>query len=125
MIIFILIFFATIIIVGATVFLGFSFYLKRRSKSLQTQNQKQFADAPQYRSLFEPDDEEIRALEREETAKVEVEKLETARHGSLEKAERMKEFQATWLENPTRKNSVPRPNIEKRRQTRACAVQRQ
>ncbi len=107
MIIFILIFFATIIIVGAAAVFGFSFYLKRRAKSLESNNQKQIVgDAPQYRSLFEPDEEEIRFLEREEAAKTEAEKLETARRDLLEKAERVKEFQTIFLENPTRKNII-------------------
>lgn len=106
MIIFILIFFATIIAVASAAVLGFSFFWKRRAKSLQTTDQKQFTERPPYRSLFEPDDEEIRALEREEKSKSEAEKLDAARRVSFEKAERAKEFKAIWLESPTRKNTI-------------------
>jgi len=56
--------------------------------------------------LFAPDEEEVRFLEREEAAKIEAEKLETARQTLLDKAEQVKEFQTIFLEDPTRKNII-------------------
>lgn len=108
MVIFILIFFAVILTVGAAAVLGFSFYLKRRTaKSLETKNQRQFADdAPPYRSLFEPDDEEIRALEREEKARVDGERIEKERKISFEKSERLREFENIWRAEPTKQNTI-------------------
>lgn len=107
MTIFILIFFATIIAVGAATVFGFSFYLRRRAKSFAPNNQNQFAEnAPQYRSLFEPDEAEIRLLESEETAKIQAENDEAARRSSLEKVERVQELQTIFLENSTRRNAV-------------------
>lgn len=105
MIIFILIFFASIVAVGIFSVLGFSFYLKRRRKSLETNNQKQFI-APPYRSLFEPDDEEFRALEREERAKAEAEKRQSAQKVLRKKAENAREFQEIFLNEPNRRNTI-------------------
>lgn len=69
MLVFITIFFATVIAVGLFSILGFSFYLKRKTNLIKSENQKQFADPPVYRSLFEPSDTEMRALEIEQKAK--------------------------------------------------------
>ena len=108
MIIFILIFFATVIAVGASAVIGFSIYLKRKTKSLETKNQRQFADAPQkpYRSLFEPDEEELRAREREAQTKVEAEREEAARKISSERTKKAREFETIWRGEPTRKNTI-------------------
>lgn len=65
MLVIIIIFFATVIGVGLFGILGFSLYLKRKTKFLHSENQKQFVEPPVYRSLFEPSDAEIRALEDE------------------------------------------------------------
>jgi len=46
MIIFTLIFFAIVIAVGVAAVVGFSIYLKRRNKSLDAINQKQFNEPP-------------------------------------------------------------------------------
>lgn len=66
MLVIITIFFATIIAVGLVSILGFSFYLKRKTKLIGSENQKQFAEPPLYRSLFEPNDAERRALKIEQ-----------------------------------------------------------
>ena len=106
MITFILIFFISIIAVGALSVLGFAFYLKRRKKSLETTNPKQFDEPPQYRSLFAPTDEETRALGREEKAKIEAERQESDRQIKFEKAEKVREFERVWRGEPTGQNTV-------------------
>lgn len=109
MITFILIFFVMVIAVGISAVAGFSIYLKiRRRKSLAAvaANQKQFDNAPPYRSLFEPDDAEIRALEREAQVKSEVERREAANIIAFEKAEAVSEFEKVWRECPTKQNTV-------------------
>lgn len=82
-----------VIAVGISAVALFSIYLKRRTKSLDTTNRKQFDDVPPYRSLFEPDDAEIRASEREAQMKVEVERQEAERVIAFEKAEAVREFE--------------------------------
>jgi len=75
MITFILIFFAAVIAAGLFSVLGFAFFLKRRNKSLETTDQKQFGEPPPYRPLFAPTDEEVCLLEREEQSKREAERI--------------------------------------------------
>lgn len=109
MIIFILIFFALVIAVSISAVAGFSIYLTRRTaKSLETRNQRQFDDAPPppYRSLFEPDDEEIRALERAARTKIQTERAEVERNILFEKAERARESEKVWRAEPTRQNTI-------------------
>ncbi len=105
MITFILIFFAMVIVVGIAAVAGFSFYLKRKSKSLETSNQKQF-DEPPYRPLFAPTDEEIRALEREAQMKVESERKEAKGEIAFEKAKAVREFENVWRNEPTKQNTI-------------------
>jgi hypothetical protein len=106
MISFILIFFVAIITVGLLSVLGFSFYFKRRNKSLQTNDQKQFNDALPYRSLFAPTDEEIRALENREREEIEAKQEEARREKSFQKSEKVREFEKTWRIDPTRRNTI-------------------
>lgn len=105
MVIFILIFFALVIAVGASAVLGFSFYLKRRTaKSLQTNNQNKL-DVP-YRSLFEPDDEDVRAFEPDERSRARIERQEIEREISFECSERAREFEKIWRGEPNRRKTV-------------------
>lgn len=103
MLLFIIIFLA-VITVGLSAVLGFSFLNLRRNKSLHTKNPDQIE--PSYKSLFAPNNAEIRALEREEKAKAEVEKAEAANKVLYEKAERLSESKKIWLENPNKKNTI-------------------
>lgn len=96
-----------VIAVGIAAVAGFSIYLKRRNKSLDTAaNRKQFDEPPPYRSLFEPDDAEIRALEREAQMRVEAERKEAESVIAVEKAAAVREFEKVWRERPTRQNTV-------------------
>ncbi len=95
-----------VIAVGLSAVIGFSVYLKRRAKSLKSENQKQFREPPVFRSLFEPTSEEILALEREEKAEAEANRHEEARRVLAEKAEKVQEFQKIWQNLPERKNTA-------------------
>jgi hypothetical protein len=106
MITFILTFFVIVIALGAAAVVGFSIYLKRKDKSLDTTNQKQFDEPPPYKSLFAPDDAEIRALEREARMKVEAERKEAEEKAAFEKSEKVREFEQVWRGEPTRQNTI-------------------
>ena len=95
-----------VIVVGISAVVAFSIYLKRRNKSLDTANLKQFNEPPPYRPLFAPTDEEIRALEREEQKKLEAEQKEAEREISFEKAENVREFEKIWRGEPTKQNTI-------------------
>ena len=94
-----------VLVVGASAAIGF--YVKRQVvKSLNENNHNQINELPPYRSLFEPTDEELRTLEREEKLKLEAKKVEDARQVLAEKIERVHKFQAVWLSDPTTRNTV-------------------
>ena len=96
-----------VIVVGISAVAGFSIYLKRRrSKSLDATNQKQFDEPPPYRPLFAPTDEDIRALEREEEVKKEAQRKEAEHKITFEKAAAVREFEKIWRGEPTKQNTV-------------------
>lgn len=74
-------------------------------KSLFSENPREI-EPPYSRSLFEPDEEEIRALKRAEKAKIEAEKAEELRRLSAQKAEKVREFQEFWEMSPNKRNTV-------------------
>ena len=105
MILFTIIFFAMVLVVGASAAIGF--YVKRQVvKSLNENNHNQINELPPYRSLFEPDEEELRASEREEKLKLEAKKEEAARQVLAEKIERVHKFQTVWLSEINTRNTV-------------------
>jgi len=106
MLLLITIFFGTIIVVSVTAIVGFSTYLKSRSKSLESENQKQFLGAPPYRSLFEPTDEEIREREKAEKAELNAKTAEEERRVLQEKTEKVYEFEKSWRSSPGRLNTI-------------------
>lgn len=107
MVVFILIFFASVIVVSVTAVVGFSIYLKRKTKPLESNNQRQFVDAvPPYRSLFAPDDEEVRAQEREAQMKFEAELKQAEQKIVFERAERVREYKKIWRDAPTKQNTI-------------------
>lgn len=96
-----------VIAVSVSAVVGFSVYLRRKAKSLETNNQKQFVEPPEgYRSLFEPSDEEVRASEREAQMKFEAERAEAVRRVSSEKSDEARAFEKIWRNEPTRQNTV-------------------
>ena len=95
-----------VIVVGASAVVGFYFFLKRRRALSEPQTSKEFREPPVYRSLFEPDDDELRALEREEQARTNAEKLETEEKLLRAKVERVSEFEQIWLDAPDKANTI-------------------
>ena len=107
MLLFILIFFAMVIVVGTAAVVGFYFFLKRRTaRILESHNRKQFTDAPPYRSLFEPDDEEIRALKAAEIAENSAKDREDARRLATEKTEKIRACENVWRAAPDKRGTV-------------------
>lgn len=101
-----MLFLLTILIVAAVV-ASIAVLLKtqKNRQTLTSNNPKEF-ELPEYRSLFEPDEAEIRAFEQAEKAKAEAEKREEAKRILAEKAEKVREFQAVWQDLPNKKNTV-------------------
>lgn len=95
-----------VIAVAIAAVAGFSIYLKRRNKSLDTTNQKQFDAAPPYRSLFAPDVAEVRASEREAQMRAEAERRDAESVIAFGKAEAVREFEKIWRDAPNRQNIV-------------------
>lgn len=105
MITFILIFFIGVITVALVSVIGFAFYLKRRSRSLNSKDQKQFSDTPP-RSLFEPTGDEPDASKRAEQTKFEAAQKDSERKILLEKSERVREFEKIWRGEPSKQNTI-------------------
>ena len=96
-----------VIAVGASVVLGFSFYLNRRTKRLNSENNKQFVnELPPYRSLFEPTAEELRALKDEESLQIEAKREDESRQLLEEKAQTLNKFQKIWHDKPNKENAI-------------------
>lgn len=102
MLLFVIIFLAMLITASAG--LGFSIIHTRRTKFLQTKNPNQIE--PTYKSLFAPNDAEMRAFEQVEKLKAEAEKAESANRVLYEKAEKLSGIKKVWLENPNKKNTI-------------------
>jgi hypothetical protein len=96
-----------LIAVGASAVIGFSIHTKRKNESLAAKNQRQFADDVRpYRSLFEPDEAELRASEREAQLKVEAERKQAEQNILFERTKEAREFETIWRAKPTRKNTI-------------------
>lgn len=99
-----------VIAIGASAVLGLSFYLRRQTKRLQTENHTQFhtqfKEQPVYRPLFAPTDEEILVLEREEESRKNAKIEEEIRQAKAQKVEEVGKFQAIWLDQPNTGNTI-------------------
>jgi hypothetical protein len=106
MLLFIIFFFVMIIAVGAVAtVLGLSFYLKRRTHSLAAINRQQFDESPP-RSLFEPDADELRSIERENEKHLLAKIVAQERHLKAEKVENVRLFQEKWQNAPDKKTTA-------------------
>lgn len=107
MLLFIVIFFAMVIVVGTAAVAGFSFYLKRRTRRLQTHSPLQFNDEPPpYRSLFEPASDEIRVLGKAEIEKAAAKATSEARLLQEKKFQAVRDFKEIWTNEPNKTNTV-------------------
>lgn len=80
--------------------------LSKSRKTLNPSEIKEIQETKPYRSLFEPDEEEIRALEREERTRLNALEEQKREDLLVAKAERVYEFQKIWSDQPNRKNTV-------------------
>lgn len=96
-----------VIAIGASAVLGFSFYLRRKTKQLkEEQNQTLFTEPPRYRPLFAPTDEEIRALEREEKLREAAKIEEENRQAKENKIKLARDFQKIWQHQPNKGKTI-------------------
>jgi hypothetical protein len=102
MILLILFYVAVVILAGMLIAFGFSFYLKSRQISAP-ENQRYLTEPPEFRPLFAPGEEELRALENEEKARA----AESARAGAADvlrqKAETAQRYFAGWQNTPDKR----------------------
>jgi hypothetical protein len=99
-----LILFTILVVISAVAMLAIS--AKRRKSLPLEQNPPKNLSAENFRPLFQPTEEDMRAFEREENARAEAKKAEEARRILVEKAEKLSEFEKTWRELPDRKKTI-------------------
>ena len=95
-----------IILVVLSAVVAFAVYAKRRNSNLLEQNPPKNLEAPNYRPLFAPTEDELRAQTREEKLRAEAKLAEEARRILVEKAEKVSEFEKTWNIAPDRKKTI-------------------
>jgi hypothetical protein len=95
----------TILVVLSAASLLFIF-VKRRNSNLLEQNPPKNLSAANFRPLFEPDEDDLRAFEREEKALEDAKKADEARQVLVEKAEKASELKKTWSASPDRKRTI-------------------
>ncbi len=81
-------------------------FAKRRNSFPLEQNPPKTISAENFRPLFQPTEDDIRAFEREEQTNIEARKAEEARRILIEKAEKLSEFEKTWRSLPDRKKTI-------------------
>lgn len=100
-----LILFTILVALSAVITISVLLLARKYRKSLISHIPEQI-EPPHPRSLFEPDEEEIRAREREEKTKIESLKAEEIRRISAQKAEKVREFREFWEIAPQRRSTV-------------------
>jgi hypothetical protein len=97
-----LILFTILVVLSAAITIPL--FIKRR-KTPSSENPRQL-EPPPFRSLFEPSETELRALEREEKARLAARKRQNEEQLSVQKQEEIREFQKIWQISPNKKNTV-------------------
>jgi hypothetical protein len=100
-----LILFTILVVLSAVITVSVWLSNQKDRKTLSSDNPKEI-EPPQFRSLFEPNEEEIRALEREEKARIAAQKDEKAKRVSAQKQEKVRKFQEIWASAPDKKNTI-------------------
>ncbi len=96
----------TILVVLSAAVLIAVFRVKRRNSNLLEEYPSKNLIAEDFRPLFEPDENEIRAFERDEKKQLKAKTDEEKRLLSIQKAEKVREFREFWEMSPTRRNTV-------------------
>ena len=99
-----LIFFTLLVVISAVAMLAIS--AKRRNSLPLEQNPPKNFEAENFRPLFQPTEEELRAFERQEKSNLEAEKAEEARRILVRKTKKAFEFEKTWRVLPDRKKTI-------------------
>jgi hypothetical protein len=99
-----LILFTILVVLSAVAMLAIS--VKRRKSLPLEQNPPKNFEAENFRPLFQPTEEDIRAFEREEKAQAEAKKAEEARRILVEETEKLSELEKTWRVLPDRKKTI-------------------
>jgi hypothetical protein len=82
-------------------------FAKRRSAYLLEENKpNNLPPVSEFRPLFEPGPEELRAAEREEEARIEAEKAEESKREHQQKLAGLAELCKSWRAEPSRKNTI-------------------
>lgn len=81
-------------------------FVKRRNSNLLEQNPPKTLAAEHFRPLFQPTEDEIRAFEQAENAKLEANKLEEERRVFEEKIGRIYQFEENWRISPDKRKTV-------------------
>lgn len=100
-----LILFTILAVLSAAVTIWIFLKTRENRDHLLSQTQKEI-EPPVGRSLFEPSEEEIRSLEREEKAKTEAQKAEEMRRILAAKAEKFREFKEFWTTSPNKRTTL-------------------
>jgi serine/threonine-protein kinase RIO1 len=99
-----LILFTILVVLSAVVLFAIS--SKRRSSNLLEDNPPKNLSAANFRPLFQPTEDDIRAFEREEKLQSDAKKAEDARRILDEKFEKVRDFEKVWRELPDRKKTI-------------------
>ncbi len=94
-----------LVVLAAVVSIAVLLNFKKNRQTLSPNNPKEL-EMPKFRSLFEPDEAEIRAFELEEKAKETAKKLEEFNQQLAEKSGKVREFQTVWQDLPNKKNTI-------------------
>ena len=98
-----LVIFTVVLLIAAAIII----FVRRQTRSplLEDQTPK-YLNGENLRPLFAPDDEELRALEREERKMLEARDVELRENERQKRLASFEEFRQTWRELPSRANTV-------------------
>ena len=98
-----LVIFTVVILIAAAIII----FVRRQTRSpLLEEQTPNYLRGENLRPLFAPDDEELRALEREERKMLEEQDAETRENERQKMLASFEEFRQTWRELPSRANTV-------------------
>ena len=98
-----LVIFTVVLLIAAAIIL----FVKRQTRTLLLEDQTpKHLNGENLRPLFAPDEEELRALEREELKMLEARDVELRAKERQKRLASFEEFRQTWRELPSRANTV-------------------
>ena len=98
-----LVIFTVVLLIAAAIIL----FVRRQTRTPLLEDQiPKYLNGENLRPLFAPDDEELRALEREERKMLEARDVELRENERQKRLASFEEFRQTWRELPSRANTV-------------------